>query len=170
MEVAVILLDEGQSKSKLNIVEVNLMFGITPFRRRPHRLARRSLDLDVFFDNIWNEFETMTLPYSPIKVDIRDEGMEYILEAEIPGAEKDDIILEAKDDILTIAVERKEEVREERENYIRRERRSGSYSRSFYLDDVEQDKIRASFENGILKVVLPKKTVDSSGQYRIPIE
>lgn len=150
---------------------MNFMFGITPFGRRASSLSRRwGFDFDRFFDNMLEEFESIAYPYSPMKVDIKDKGKEYVLEAEIPGAKKDNIILEVKDDILTIAVERDEELREERENYIRRERRYGSYSRSFYVDDVDQDKIKAKFEDGILKIVLPKKPETSSGRNRIQIE
>ena len=81
----------------------------------------------------------------------------YLLEAELPGVNKEDINVEIRDDILTIWVERKEEIKEERENYIRRERRYGSLRRSFPVDDVEQDKIEARFENGILYLDLPKR-------------
>lgn len=147
------------------------MFGITPFRGRTGGLSRRwGWDFDRIFDTMLEEFDDITSSYYPMKVDIKEKDKEYILEAELPGANKDNICLEIKDDILTISVERKEELNEERENYIRRERRYGSFKRSFYVDDVEQDKIKAKFENGILRVRLPKKEGTSSKENRIPID
>lgn len=152
-------------------MEVDSMFGITPFRGRTGGLSRRwGWDFDRIFDTMLEEFDDITSSYYPMKVDIKEGDKEYILEAELPGANKDNICLEIKDDILTISVERKEELNEERENYIRRERRYGSFKRSFYVDDVEQDKIKAKFENGILRVRLPKKEGTSSKENRIPIE
>ena len=141
------------------------MFGMTPYRGRKS-LARRSwMDLDDMFDNmvdymfnnIFNEKGYNLLAHSPMKVDIKEYEDKYLLEAELPGVNKEDINVEIRDDILTIWVERKEEIKEERENYIRRERRYGSLRRSFPVDDVEQDKIEARFENGILYLDLPKR-------------
>ena len=77
-----------------------------------------------------------------MKVDIKESDDKYLLEAELPGVNKDDINIEIRNDIITISVERNEEIKEERENYIRRERRYGSFRRSFPVEDVEQDKIR----------------------------
>ena len=57
-----------------------------------------------------------------------------------------------------------------KENYIRRERRFGSFRRSFYVDDIDQEKIKAKFDNGILRIRLPKKEGTSSKENRIPIE
>ncbi len=134
------------------------MFGITPYRgwRRGGMPSEFRWDIDRMFDSMLQEFDDID-SYHPLRVDIKEKDKEYVLEAEIPGVDKDDILLELKDNVLTIAVERKEEVNEEKENYIRRERRYGSFRRSFYVDDVDQDKIKAKFKNGVLKVKLPKK-------------
>ncbi|MCF6466567.1 Hsp20/alpha crystallin family protein [Clostridium sp. Cult2] len=147
------------------------MFGITPFRRSPRGLSRRwGWDFDKIFETMLEEFDDRTFSYYPMKVDIRERDKEYILEAELPGANKDNIYLEIKDDILTISLEREEEINEERENYIRKERRFGSFRRSFYVDDVDQEKVKAKFDNGVLQVRLPKKEGTSPKENRIPIE
>lgn len=147
------------------------MFGITPFRGRSRGLQRRwGWDFDKVFDTMLEEFDDSRFSYYPMKVDIKERDKEYILEAELPGAKKDNIYIEVKDDILTISLERKEEINEERENYIRRERRFGSFRRSFYVDDIDQEKIKAKFDNGILRIRLPKKEGTSSKENRIPIE
>ncbi|NLY67186.1 MAG: Hsp20/alpha crystallin family protein [Tissierellia bacterium] len=132
------------------------MFGLTPYRNR-RGLSRRIFDIDRIFDDMLDELDYRFFSYNPMRVDIKETDDKYLLEAELPGVNKDDIIIEVRNDIMTISVERNEEIREERENYIRRERRFGSFRRSFPVDDVEQDKIDAKFENGILYLELPKK-------------
>lgn len=132
------------------------MFGLTPYRNR-RGLSRRIFDIDRIFDDMLDELDYRFFSYNPMRVDIKETDDKYLLEAELPGVNKDDIIIEVRNDIMTISVERNEEIREERENYIRRERRFGSFKRSFPVDDVEQDKIDAKFENGILYLELPKK-------------
>lgn len=146
------------------------MFGITPYRGW-HRLMPKRFDweFDKIFDTILEEFDERT-SYYPLRVDIKEKDNEYLVEAEIPGVNKEDIYLEINDDILSIAVERKEEINEEKENYIRRERKYGSFKRSFYVRDVDQENIKAKFENGVLHVSLPKKELTPPKENRIPIE
>lgn len=105
-----------------------------------------------------------------MRVDIKDNDKEYIVEADMPGIKKEEINVELNDDRLTIAVERNEEINEEKENYIRKERRSGSFCRSFYVENVKDDQISAKFENGVLSVVLPKKEAGISKKNKIEIE
>lgn len=92
-----------------------------------------------------------------MKVDIKENDEEYVVDAELPGVNKNEINLEIHDDILTIAVNHNEEVKEERTNYIRKERRTNSISRSFQLENIKNEDITAKFENGILSIHLPKK-------------
>lgn len=133
------------------------MFGaLMPFNRGGNGTCRRnnpwsfSSIIDDFFSNVPN-----TDNYG-IRTDIRDVGEEYVVEADIPGVKKKDIKLDLKDDILTISVEYKEETKDERDNYIRRERRYGSFGRSFNVANVNQDKIKAKYDNGVLTINLPK--------------
>lgn len=105
-----------------------------------------------------------------MRVDIKENEKEYIVEADMPGIKKEEINVELNDDRLTIAVERNEEINEEKENYIRKERRSGSFCRSFYVENVLDDQISAKFENGVLSVVLPKKEAGISKKNKIEIE
>ncbi len=145
------------------------MFGITPYREWQREMPRRfERDFDRMFDTMLDEFEDKSS--YPLRVDVKENDDEYLVQAEIPGVNKDDIYAEIKDDILTIAVERKEETNEEKENYIRQERRFGSFTRSFYVEDVDQDNIKAKFENGILNMKLPKKESTPPKGNRISIE
>ncbi|NMB08970.1 MAG: Hsp20/alpha crystallin family protein [Tissierellia bacterium] len=146
------------------------MFGIRPVRGWRRNTPREfRWDFDQIFDSMFEDINHIS-SYHPLRVDVKEKDKEYLLEVEIPGVDKEDIYLEIKDDILNISVERKEEINEEKENYIRRERRYGSFRRSFYVDNVDQEKIKAKFKNGVLKIKLPKKESTSPKENRIPIE
>lgn len=96
-----------------------------------------------------------------MKCDIYEKEGNYHIEMDLPGFKKEDISVEAKDGYLTIKAEKKSEVNEEDEskNYIRRERSFGSFERTFTLGDLDQEKIDASFTDGTLSIVVPKKEV-----------
>lgn len=85
----------------------------------------------------------------------------YILEVSLPGYHKEDIMLELKDGYLTVSVnadKNNDQVDEKTGKYIRRERYYGSASRSFYVGkDMQQEEIRAKYENGLLYIAVPKK-------------
>ena len=107
------------------------MFGLTPYRkgRRNLDMSRDSWDIDKMFNSMWEDFySTMRVPdyfktgEVGIKVDVKENESEYVVEAEQPGAEKDDITLELRDELLTISVEKKDEIEEENNNYIRKKR------------------------------------------------
>jgi len=124
------------------------MLGMLPFNRREDNV----FDLfDRFFSN-----NSAELP--AFRTDIRNEEDHYLLEAELPGFSKEDISLDLKEGILTIKAEHKEETEEKNEKgtYIRRERRFGSVSRSFDVSGIDEESISANFENGVLKLRLPK--------------
>ena len=107
---------------------------------------------------------------SGIRADIRENDKEYIVDAEIPGVNKEDINVELRDDTLTISIDRGEEIKDEGENYIRRERRYGSVSRSFYVENVVNDAVTARYKDGILTIVLPKDKKAKKNKHRIPVQ
>jgi len=140
-----------------------MMFDMIPF-------GRRNLSRKRGFASPWDDFDKaierfFNVPWfpsvfhrgDPMRVDIKETEREYVVEAEIPGVKKDQIKLELDDDVLTIHVEQNEEIEAEGVNYIRKERKLANYSRSFYVENVKQDEVSAKYENGILKVILPKK-------------
>ncbi len=94
-----------------------------------------------------------------LRTDIRDEGRDFVLEAELPGFEKKDIQIQVEGDSLTIQANRTDDSgrRDTQGRYICRERSYDSYMRRFDVSGVKTDEIRASYENGILKLSLPKK-------------
>jgi HSP20 family protein len=82
---------------------------------------------------------------------------EIRIRAELPGVSENDVEVTLTDDILTIRGEKKEERREEKENYFLSERTFGSFQRSLRLPfSADADKVKASFESGVLNVTVPK--------------
>lgn len=110
--------------------------------------------LDNFFDDAYNT--DRSLSRHTFKVDVQDNENEFLIEAELPGVNKDEIKLEMMENRLTIGVERKEEVNEEEKNYIHKERRYSSMQRCIYLKDAKADDIEAKLDNGVLTVKIPK--------------
>ena len=92
------------------------------------------------------------------RVDIRETGDAIVLEAEIPGADRDALKLEVKDGVLTVSGEKRREHTEESEGVFRAERTYGAFSRKFSLpEEVDGDKIEAAYKDGVLTITLPKK-------------
>ena len=148
---------------------------LVPYGRKNRGLSERPHDvfsIDNLFDNFFGDsfMPALFAGDSQIRVDIKENEKEYIVEADLPGVKKEEINVDLNNDRLTISVTRNEEVNEEKENYIRKERRSGSYCRSFYVENVMEDKISAKFENGVLSMVLPKKESGVSKKNRIEIQ
>lgn len=103
------------------------------------------------------EKDLMTRAWAP-SVDIYENENEVVLCAEIPGVEEKDVEIKVEDNNLIIKGERKFEKEAKEENYHRIERSYGSFFRSFALPSyIDQDKIEAEHENGVLRVRMPKK-------------
>lgn len=124
------------------------MFGMLPFNRSE----------DNIFDTFDKFFSQSKVEVPAFRTDIRNAEDAYLLEAELPGFAKEDIALDIKDGILTIRAESQvaKEEKDEKGNYIRRERRFGSVSRSFDVSGIDEESISAQYQDGILKLRLPK--------------
>ena len=123
-----------------------------------------------YLDDIFDE---MMLPKKEqhMKCDIYEKDGNYHIEMDVPGFDKKDISIEANEGYLTITAEQnsEDEEKNENKNYIRRERVYGKVERSFYLGDLDQDKIDAEFKTGILNIGVPKKE-ETSNKKRIEIK
>jgi HSP20 family protein len=106
---------------------------------------------DDFFPVITNRNNSMPA------VNIRESEKNFILELAVPGIDKKDLKIDINDDVLTISSETKSENEENNDGYKRKEFSYSTFCRSFYLpENVNREKIGASYKDGILNVELPK--------------
>lgn len=128
------------------------MFDMMPFGRHDRNLFQV---LDNFEKSFFNGLD---MDVSQFRTDILDKGDRYRLEAELPGFRKEDIRIGLNGDTLTIRAEHREdkEEQDDKKQYVRRERKFGSFSRSFDVSGVRTGEIAASYENGVLRLELPK--------------
>jgi len=121
-------------------------------------------NLSTWLDDIFNRdlpsvfssnFNTgITLP----KVNIKETADAYIVEMAVPGLKKSDFRIDLDNDVLAISTEIKEESEQKNDNYTRREFGYSSFKRTFNLpESVNDEKINASYQEGILSILLPKK-------------
>jgi HSP20 family protein len=90
-------------------------------------------------------------------MDLVETKDDFVLRADLPGLTEKDVNIEVEHNVLTVSGERKAEHEERKEGYYRVERASGSFSRSLTLPEgVDPSAVRASFENGVLEVRVPK--------------
>lgn len=92
------------------------------------------------------------------KVDIKDMGDRYELDMEVPGFSKDDVKVEYRDGYLDVegTHEENKSTNEKKGHYIRKERSYGSFKRSFYVGDIDENSISGSFKDGMLMIQVPK--------------
>ena len=125
------------------------MYTMVPFRRRTAMIP------SVFNDAFMREFFTDSGALS-MNVDVREKDGAYLLEADLPGVSKENIELKAENGTLTISADVNAEKKEEKEGYVYNERRSGHVERSFDLEGIDVNGIKADYKNGVLMVTLPK--------------
>ena len=112
-------------------------------------------DTDRFFDSDWMKpFSVPTLP----AVNIIEEEKEFLIELAAPGMSKKDFHIEVENGMLTISAEKEMEKEDEKKNFTRKEYSFAQFSRSFTLpENVSDEKIKAHYEDGILKLQVAKK-------------
>ena len=148
------------------------MFGLIPFRtHNTNELGGTFADFisDFFNDDFFSPME-MISGMNQFSADVRETNNEYLVSAELPGINKEDIKLDYDNNNLIIRAKRQEAHDDSRDNYIRKERSYGEISRSFYIDNVNKEGIRAKFDNGELKIILPKQVKTHQSNSRIFIE
>ena len=124
---------------------------------------------DVFTEKVSPFFSSMVAP--SFKVDISEDEHAIFIEADIPGIKKEDVKLSMEDDVLRITAERSQSEEEKQKGYHRVERSWGSLSRSFTLgDNIDTDKIEATYDNGVLKIMIPKVEVKPKTGKEIPVK
>ena len=111
---------------------------------------------EILFDEFFND----SLPKHPVgtmKTDIKESEDKYSLEIEMPGYDKSDVNISLEEGYLTVSATKKYENDDTNNKYIRKERFFGTTSRSYYVGDVDKEKIEASYKDGVLLIDLPKE-------------
>ena len=125
---------------------------------RPYRPTMANFDrwFDSVFQN-WGLPQTVACGTGAPRVDVQEQADAYHLEAELPGLTEKDFTVNVEHNLLTIASEKERTEQREENGYVIRERRSGAFRRSFTLpEDVDADRIGATFMDGLLTLTVPK--------------
>ena len=117
-------------------------------------VQKRNNNLDLF-DEFFPTFAYRNKAF--MRTDIKESENEYLLDVELPGLNKDEVKISLDDGYLTISASKTENKEDEKDKYIRKEIYTSKQERSFYVGNVDEKKITASFENGILKIAVPKE-------------
>ncbi len=113
----------------------------------------------LFADDFWNDFEKPVKLDRMMKCDVYEEDNKYVIEMDVPGIKKEDLNLDLENGYLTISYksEKKEESKDKKK-YIQRERHSySSCTRQFYVGDIDENSIEATFKDGVLTVTVPQE-------------
>ena len=138
------------------------MFGLVPYRKISNtntagNIFREMEELErrFFGDSFSSLFKSEGT--TGFRTDISDQGDSYLLEADLPGFDKDSIHIDLSEDTLTISAERHSEHEEEdkKGSYVCCERSYGQYQRSFDVSGIDQDGIKAKYADGVLSLTLP---------------
>ncbi len=127
-------------------------------------------DIEKWFDDIFDtELDVPLFKEKYPKIDLKETDKEIIINAEIPGVDKKDIKVDVNDNLLTISFEKKQEKDEKDKGGWRIiERSYGSFSRTITLPaSVKNDGAKASYKDGVLKIVLPKEKESKTTQIKI---
>jgi HSP20 family protein len=143
------------------------MFELVPYGRKRNLTWYNPFEeLDEMQRNFFGESAI-----TDFKTDIRDNGDSYLMEADLPGFKKEDISVDIEGETLTIHAERNEskDEKDKKGNFVKRERRYGSFSRCFDMTGIRTEDVTAAYEDGVLKLTLPKQqeTLPSSRKLEI---
>lgn len=149
-----------------------MMFELRPYHQRNNQVVADPFAMmDDFERRFFHDDLFGRDALAAFRTDISDQGNHYLLESDLPGFAKEDIKLDLNGDTLTVRAERhsKVEEKDKKGQYLRCERTYGTYSRQFDVSEIDTEKITAKYEDGVLKLVLPKKEkgLPSSRQLKI---
>ena len=148
----------------------------SPLRSHLPMLGREKESYDLFkeFEDLFNRNlpinYDLSLPKVPMTLNIQESKEGYHIEAELPGVKKDEIDISINGDYLVIKGEKKSYNEEKKDQYHRIERSHGSFYRAVQLPkDVDQEKINASLQDGVLMVDVMKSKAKEVGEKKISI-
>ena len=147
-------------------------------RRSAFPALRGVRSFEDLFDNFWCGFETKA-PAWPVgktahaftpRVNVRETDEEIVVSAELPGLEEKDFDISLEEDVLTIKGEKRSEHEEKREGFHHVETMSGSFERRMRLScEVDADEVKATYKNGVVTVVLPKRPEERPEVRTVPV-
>ena len=163
----------GGKEKKAGEVKKGAEGGITPYR-----FGDIQRDFDKMMEQFQHDFEDFwgrpqrwqpgmrwrhrypMMPFGAIpSVDLEDRGKDFRLTADLPGFQKEDVEIEVGEDSVVIQAKRTQVEEEKQKNYVRKERAAQTFYRRVRLpEEVRSDDAKASLNNGILEIILPKKT------------
>ncbi|MBW1604912.1 Hsp20/alpha crystallin family protein [Lactobacillus sp. Sy-1] len=122
--------------------------------------------MDAFFGNFGKSFLS-SVSGNQMKTDVVENNDNYEVDSELPGFKKNDIKLDYNDDTLSVHAvhDLTKEDSDKQGNVLRRERSSSNVARSFYIPGIDDSKISASYDGGILKITLPKRVNDKKNTH-----
>jgi len=122
-----------------------------------------------YFNDYFSLLDNRMLKESSfMRTDIYEKGNNYIVDIDLPGLKKEDIIINYENGYLTISASKKEE-NIEKGKYIRQERFYGEVKRSFYIGEKKEADIKATYQDGILSISFPKEEQPKKGSKNIII-
>ncbi|QQP70384.1 Hsp20/alpha crystallin family protein [Carnobacterium sp. CS13] len=113
-----------------------------------------------------------SLTRSNFKADVHETDQKYELKIDLPGFDKENISIDYHHDVLTIQAKRQEEKSKKNDEgqFIKRERSYGSMTRQFYLTNVDEEKAKANYTDGVLTLIMPKLNSENTTKKQISIE
>ena len=139
-------------------------------RRRPLWMTPFGMESmgDAWMDRLWPEWSRWHGEEYVPSFDFYEKEGKYYLTAEIPGVDKENISISIEQNVVTISGRKESKREEEGANYYIRESSSGSFSRSVRLPgDVEEEKVEATFKDGVLTLVMPHSEAPKSKKIEI---
>ncbi|MCK1744463.1 Hsp20/alpha crystallin family protein [Bradyrhizobium sp. 139] len=139
-------------------------------RNEPNPFLALHREMNRLFDDAFHSFDIAPFSSQAMgwpNVEVNETGNEVKVIAELPGLEEKDVNLELRDGLLTISGEKRSETEDKERRFS--ERYYGRFERSIPVNDVDQDKVEASFKNGVLTVTLPKLPTAQQKVKRIAI-
>jgi HSP20 family protein len=147
-------------------------WGITPWRPTGE-LGRIRREMD----RLWDSFFERGLPerfesreWMPA-FDMAEKENELIVKVDLPGIEPKELDVSVSDNTLTVRGEKKEEREEKKEDYLMRESAYGAFSRSVRLPyPIQSDKIKTSYQDGVLRIAMPKSEEAKKKQVKVAVQ
>ncbi len=153
----------------MNLIRKNQVTQFDPF----NVIADLQEDLNRFFSGSLRrarDHEFLYGLYSP-EIELKEENDQYVLKADLPGLNKDEIQLNFTGNVLEIKGERKEETERKEKGFYHSERRYGSFARVVeFPTEVQTDKAKASYKDGVLELVIPKSEASKPKQIKIDLK